>query len=49
MQARGGARDVTFLEHRLEQHQQVEIDPREISFIQHMAEIVSLDSASSRA
>jgi hypothetical protein len=45
VQARGRARHVAFFEHRLEQHQQVEVDPREISLVQHMAEIVSLDSA----
>jgi hypothetical protein len=36
---------VAFFQHGLEQHQQVEVDPGEISFVQHIAEIVSLDSS----
>ena len=36
---------VPFFEHRLKQHQQVEIEAREICLIQHIAEIISLDSA----
>jgi uncharacterized protein (DUF924 family) len=36
---------VLLLEHYFEQHQQVEVDPRKISSIQHMCEIVSLDSS----
>ena len=45
VQPHRGATHVALFEHRFEQHQQVEVDAREISFVQHMAEIVSLDSA----
>jgi hypothetical protein len=45
MQPHCRARDVALFEHSLKQHQQVEVDPGEISFVQHMTEIVSLDSA----
>jgi len=45
VQTRGRSADVSFLQHGFEQNQQVQIDASEISFIQHMAEIVSLDSA----
>src|SRR5690606_1851681 len=32
-------------EHDIEQHEQVQVDPRKINFVQHVAEIISLDSA----
>ena len=42
MQPRGSAADVAFREHGLEQHEQVEIHPRQINFMQHIGEIISL-------
>jgi uncharacterized protein (DUF924 family) len=45
MQPAGGAAHVTFLEHGFEQHEKVEVDSREIDFVQHVAEIISLASA----
>src|SRR5882724_9525265 len=40
----GRARDLLLLQHRDEQHQEVEINPHELSGIQHVAETISLDS-----
>src|SRR5262245_37295753 len=37
--------DVPLRKDDLEQHEQVEIDPRKISLIHHYAEIISLDSS----
>jgi hypothetical protein len=48
VQPRRGARDVAFLQHGFEQHEQVEVDPSEINLVQHIAEIVSLDSSPHR-
>ena len=45
VQPLGGAADVTLLQHDLEQDEQVEVGSGEINFIQHIAEIISLDSA----
>jgi len=45
IQSRSGAPDMTLLHDRFEQHEQIEVDTREISFIQHNAEIISLDSS----
>jgi ketosteroid isomerase-like protein len=41
------ASDMAFLQHGLEEDQQVEIGAGEIDFIQHIAEIISLDSSRS--
>jgi hypothetical protein len=38
------AADMALVHDRLEQHQQVEIGSGKINFIQHICEIVSLDS-----
>ena len=45
MEPLGGAPDVAFLEDRLEQDQEVQVDSRKINFMHHIAEIISLDSA----
>ena len=44
VEALGGAADMALLAHRLEQHEEVEVDPAEINFVQHIPEIVSLDA-----
>ena len=41
----GRTADVTFLQHHLEQCQQVEVGSRQVSLVQHIREIISLDSA----
>jgi ketosteroid isomerase-like protein len=41
----GGPADMAFLQHNLEEDEEVEIGAREVDFIQHIAEIISLDSA----
>ena len=48
VQALGRARHVALFEHRLEQHEQVEVGAGEINLVQHLSEIVSLDSMPSR-
>ena len=42
----GRAADVPFFEHYLEEHQKVEIGSSEVNFLQHITEIISLDSVS---
>jgi deoxyribose-phosphate aldolase len=39
---------MTLLQHDLEQHEEVEVGAREINFVRHVAEILSLDSATVR-
>ena len=46
LQPLSGAADVALLEDGLEHHEQVQVHAREINFIQHIAEIISLDSVS---
>jgi ketosteroid isomerase-like protein len=45
VQTLSGASDMPLLKHRFEQHEQVQIGSAEISWVQHVAEIVSLDRA----
>src|SRR5690606_12022520 len=40
----GGAADMTLLAHRPEQHDEGAVDPTQIKFMQHIGEIVSLDT-----
>ena len=47
MQFFSRAPDVEFRQHRLEQHQEIEVGAGEIYFIQHIAEVKSFDAASS--
>lgn len=45
MQPMAGPADMPLLQHRLEKHEQVEVDRGQISLVQHLAEIISLDSS----
>ena len=44
VQPLGGASDMAFVAHGLEHHEEVEVDPAKINFVQHISEIVSLDA-----
>jgi hypothetical protein len=44
-QALRRATDVQLLHNGLKKHKQIEIRPREVSFIQHIPEIIPLDSS----
>jgi hypothetical protein len=44
VQPTGCARDVALFKHETEDHEQVQIDAREMILVQHLPEIISLDS-----
>ena len=39
------AADVALPQDGLEEHQEIQVDPGEVSFVQHLGEIISLDAA----